>query len=424
MSKECPSCHRDFIHLWCCKSCGRNFCDCCGVGIIFDLMCPDCVGKGVWEGRGELISGPSPDDDAEPSNESAGSDDDSSGWSGGSSDIGSSAPSPSSGGGVGVAVVVVVLVLGVLWFANRSPPSNLVVQQAPAPAPLPSLDVTPDEIAHPRVVQVSGVFPEQSNSGSEDAYTDPFAYCRMKRDVGGGEGGVADDKYVGTQPPPTVAEAVQQKWGGGTGDGATWRCMEGRVYACNMGASGRACRTAATSDDQWRAIKEDCRATPKLEFIANATNYSAADWRCIEGRPVVVQSFPVDQRGYLVGNWVEVRPPSPRPVPSMEAASTPKEEEEEGSADPQPQPGYVAPPVPSNTYPPPPPGYISQPAASDVYPAPPPGYISQPAASDAYPAPPPGYITQPAPSSGYGPPRLGFERGYRPPPPGYVPPRY
>ena len=230
----------------------------------------------------------------------------------------------SSGGGATLIVVGVIAALALVALNARSP--GPLPQPTYASAPRPSLDVTPEEIAHPRVVPVDSIATatDMTGSGAEpdpvaaEQYRDPFAYCRAVRDMGGGEGGVADDKYLGTQPPPEVVAALERKLGGNMSADATWRCMEGRVYACFLGASGRACRQAATSDDQWRAIREVCASNPNLEFVPNSINYSAASWRCVGGRPVVDESFTVDQRGYIFGSWVEVLPLTPLSPPIVQ----------------------------------------------------------------------------------------------------------
>ena len=346
MSHECPSCHDDCPEVYQCDDCGHMFCKWCGKvafvrgGPIAAHGCPECESSLFGGGQTTVSRDDDSDDDSDedsrasatsaPSKEDASSesysasDYDSS--SSGSYSGSESSSGDSPGGGAALIVVGVIVALALVALNARSPgPSP---QPTYTPAPLPSLDVTPDEIAHPRVVQVDSTAPATDMAGpgagsdpvAADQYRDPFAYCRAVRDMGGGEGGVADDKYLGTQPPPEVVAALERKWGGNMSTGATWRCMEGRVYACYLGASGRACRPAATSDDQWRAIREVCASNPNLEIVPNSANYSAANWRCVGGRPVVVESFPVDQRGYMFGNWVEVLPPPPLSPPIVETS--------------------------------------------------------------------------------------------------------
>ena len=145
-----------------------------------------------------------------------------------------------------------------------------------------------------------------------DRYTDPFAYCKaIVNNDGSLEGGMndSDGRYVGPEPPSEVAKAL--------GDGAgpyTWRCMNGRVLACFVGASGRGCRKAGvfpagtTSVTQMSAIRKFCARNPNSEYVPNNVNYSASDWKCAGDTPVVVKSYPVDERGFIQGNWVTVLP--------------------------------------------------------------------------------------------------------------------
>jgi hypothetical protein len=123
----------------------------------------------------------------------------------------------------------------------------------------------------------------------------------------GGEGGINDSKYTGVQPPPEIVAAVRNSLGIVNFTGAVfWRCMNSAVYGCNVGASGRGCRVATNSEQQLNAIREYCKQYPNNAYVANAVNYSDSDWGCGAGIPYVVNTYPLDQAGYLQEAWIRV----------------------------------------------------------------------------------------------------------------------
>ncbi len=165
-------------------------------------------------------------------------------------------------------------------------------------------------------------------SAATGVYTNPFAYCKAVVDQDGGEGGVEDSRYVGTNPPAVVVNAMMNKFPNIRGP-YTWRCMDGDVYGCYMGASGRACAKRDTSQRQLSAIGQFCANNPNA-IVPNSLNYSSSEWRCNGTIPIVVKSWPVDKRGYLKDSWVMVSPYNPpvqaRPKPIVQAAPQPTEQ--------------------------------------------------------------------------------------------------
>jgi|GEM_PF-5177800 len=139
-----------------------------------------------------------------------------------------------------------------------------------------------------------------------DGYTDPFEYCRTMVNANGGEGGINDNRYTGKEPPDAVVNAMMEALHTKSGGSYTWRCMGGEVYGCSLGASGRACRIAETSEQQISAIAQFCATNPDSTFVPNAVNYSASDWSCNGNVPVIVTSYLVDENGYIKDNWVKV----------------------------------------------------------------------------------------------------------------------
>lgn len=87
--------------------------------------------------------------------------------------------------------------------------------------------------------------------------------------------------------------------------GATrWRCMDGRVFVCNRGASGSACLKMEASRAPSREIREACEDNPDQSFVATAViANSSSTWRCEGQVPMIIRTVPLDARGFMKGTW-------------------------------------------------------------------------------------------------------------------------
>jgi hypothetical protein len=86
-----------------------------------------------------------------------------------------------------------------------------------------------------------------------------------------------------------------------------WRCMNGSVYVCEMGASGRGCMKTGHSTAPHKGILTWCRENPNSDFVPGAYMAgSPANWRCRGTRPVIIESEGVDERGYMKQFWRKV----------------------------------------------------------------------------------------------------------------------
>jgi hypothetical protein len=87
--------------------------------------------------------------------------------------------------------------------------------------------------------------------------------------------------------------------------GATkWRCMSGKVYVCNGGASGSACWKMNPSREPSKEVRETCEANPGQNFVAIAViANSASTWRCRGAVPEIIATVPLDKRGFIRGAW-------------------------------------------------------------------------------------------------------------------------
>jgi hypothetical protein len=152
-----------------------------------------------------------------------------------------------------------------------------------------------------------------SKSGSEEetTYKDPFAYCKAVGTVDS-----PDSRYVGPKMPEAIVLGVRKAFGAPADAGLDvfergtyWRCMDGKVYACNVGANLPCTEKADTSREPNEGMKEWCESNPDSEFIpAYASGRSTVyEWRCTGGEPTIVKEInKPDATGYISNIWYEI----------------------------------------------------------------------------------------------------------------------
>lgn len=86
-----------------------------------------------------------------------------------------------------------------------------------------------------------------------------------------------------------------------------WRCANGHVYVCNLGATGAGClKTGGIDARRRQAFDQFCRQNPNT-LISNAiTTGLSSEWQCNGSAPVMTSSQGVDKSGYLQGAWHRV----------------------------------------------------------------------------------------------------------------------
>jgi hypothetical protein len=83
-----------------------------------------------------------------------------------------------------------------------------------------------------------------------------------------------------------------------------WRCLEGRVWVCLDSADGDWCSKKDVSRRPSPLLRQACREDPERVSLSFAEeHYSAFDWRCKGGTPVIIQSYPLDQHGFFKASW-------------------------------------------------------------------------------------------------------------------------
>ena len=132
-------------------------------------------------------------------------------------------------------------------------------------------------------------------------YKDPFEFCKAVRNKDSIEG-MEDKRYVGPDFPSAVIKALGVEV-------VTWRCMDGNVYGCIVGASGRACM-------QWEnvtlsptaSIKDFCVHNPN-SYVSNADNDTPYNWDCHGTVAVIDPDYKktlLDKRGYVIDAWKKI----------------------------------------------------------------------------------------------------------------------
>jgi hypothetical protein len=124
---------------------------------------------------------------------------------------------------------------------------------------------------------------------TEGHFDDPFAYCEAVGTID-----APDARYSGPALPEPIARGLKAALAQ-PADGpvepllrnSIWRCMDGKVYACTVGAN----LPCAEKADQQRApapaLTDFCRQNPGAEVIPMAVTGRAPvfAWRCTGGAP-------------------------------------------------------------------------------------------------------------------------------------------
>jgi hypothetical protein len=147
-----------------------------------------------------------------------------------------------------------------------------------------------------------------------ETFADPFAYCAAVGTID-----APDARYTGARMPESIARGLKQALGAPAGAPLTpflehsfWRCMDGQVYACTVGANIPCQEKADTNRTPTAAMADFCRSRPGQDVIpayvtGRATVYL---WRCADGTPQTVRTVTTaDPRGFLASAWHRIPPP-------------------------------------------------------------------------------------------------------------------
>jgi putative hemolysin len=146
-------------------------------------------------------------------------------------------------------------------------------------------------------------------------FDDPFAYCAAVGTID-----AVDARFTGEQPPAAVIEGIRAAFDAPVDtpddfykNGTVWRCADGQVKACFVGAN-LPCETKAdlseTPNDGTLAF---CKENPNAEVVpAVATGRATVfAWSCADGAPVKgEQVAQADAQGFIADFWYVVEPPA------------------------------------------------------------------------------------------------------------------
>ena len=151
-------------------------------------------------------------------------------------------------------------------------------------------------------------------------YANPFAYCAAVQTID-----TPDGRYTGPTVPKAVADGLREAFGAPADappdafvSGTSWRCMNGKVYACNVGANLPCAAKADTNQKPTKAMEDFCAEQRDAEAVpavvtGRETVYS---WRCRDGTPVIERQIThPDGRGFLSNVWYAIRPPGASTAP-------------------------------------------------------------------------------------------------------------
>ena len=190
---------------------------------------------------------------------------------------------------------ILLSALAALTTACSSPAAS-----APSGAPSPSAS--------------AGAPASGASASATGLYADPFAYCAAVNAVD-----TPDARYAGPPMPDAIIDGFKKAAGL---EGSTepldmlkkttiWRCMDGKVYACNFGANLPCDSKGSADQTPSKEMQEYCQAYPDSDVIpmsvtGHATIYS---WRCSQETPQLLEQIgQLDAAGYLAQIWYEVKP--------------------------------------------------------------------------------------------------------------------
>jgi hypothetical protein len=149
-----------------------------------------------------------------------------------------------------------------------------------------------------------------ANPIRETAPSDPFAYCSRIGSIDLPAGGAAP---VPKALEPFLESTLGVPNGALTRESYYWRCMDGAVYVCAIGAN-IPCDAKANRATRSLGAENYCRANRDAPIVpAYATGHASIyEWSCragsaLRGKRLVT----IDRRGYRTDIWYRVGPGVP-----------------------------------------------------------------------------------------------------------------
>jgi len=154
---------------------------------------------------------------------------------------------------------------------------------------------------------------DTNNQNSQKTFDNPFEYCKSAGTVD-----TPGPEYTGPKVPEIIAEKLKKEFGAPESapldvfiNGTSWRCMNGNVYACNVGANLPCQERGDYSKEPNDGMLNYCGENPSSDFIpmyasGRATVY---EWKCNDGTPEIVKQIAeTDEAGFIKNIWYEITP--------------------------------------------------------------------------------------------------------------------
>jgi putative hemolysin/predicted secreted protein len=192
---------------------------------------------------------------------------------------------------------------------------------SPAPAAPPAVTVVQTQpTVAPTQPPVPTTAPTAAAAGTSAA--DPFTYCSTIGNLD-----APDARWTGAKVPDAVLTGLIKAANispsmprDQLANSSFWRCMNGKVYACTVGANLPCQEKADTNKTPSAALNDFCKANPASAVIPAVVTGRATvyEWKCANGKPEVVkQLFNPDARGFLSDFWHEIAPTTAAPGSSI-----------------------------------------------------------------------------------------------------------
>lgn len=196
--------------------------------------------------------------------------------------------------------------------ATSTPPPTSTTVPTATLAPSATATTPPTATALPTSTATES--PTAVPTPAISTFTDPWAYCSAAGTID-----TPGPNYTGPKVPDAVAQGLKQASGAAADaplaifqNGGFWRCMNGQVYACFVGAN-LPCEAKANIDKTPTAEEIGfCQANPNSDVIpAVVTGHDTIyEWRCTNGTPEAVkQVFHVDERAFIREIWYKIPHP-------------------------------------------------------------------------------------------------------------------
>jgi len=154
---------------------------------------------------------------------------------------------------------------------------------------------------------------DESGTVAGKTFDSPFAYCKAAGTID-----APGKEYTGPAVPDSIAGGLKKAFGSPDStpadvfkNGTYWRCMDGKVYACNVGANLPCDEKADVSKEPTQGMKDYCSENSGSDFIPMyVTGHSTIyEWKCDGTTPAAGKAFAeVDKQGYQTNIWYEITP--------------------------------------------------------------------------------------------------------------------